>query len=105
MRSGLGLGLGLVWCGPIWVWVWSDLRPGLGLGLAAQARELFERLQARHSVFYDASGAIGRRYRRMDEVGAHGTARNCCISFILYSCMFCVIVVSFLRLQFDFSLY
>lgn len=37
--------------------------------LVAQARGLYERLSRRWNVFYDASGAIGRRYRRMDEAG------------------------------------
>ena len=34
-----------------------------------QARSIFEKLQRRYNVEFDASGAIGRRYRRMDEVG------------------------------------
>jgi len=39
-------------------------------GLGEYARELAEALrQAGHSVTYDDSGAIGRRYRRQDEVG------------------------------------
>jgi len=39
-------------------------------GLGEYARELAEGLrQAGHSVTYDDSGAIGRRYRRQDEVG------------------------------------
>jgi len=37
--------------------------------LTAKARALFEKLQRRWYVQYDASGAIGRRYRRQDEVG------------------------------------
>ena len=37
--------------------------------LVERAQSLYEKLQRRHSVFWDASGAIGRRYRRMDEVG------------------------------------
>ncbi len=37
--------------------------------LVARARSLYERLQRRFPVFYDASGAIGRRYRRQDEIG------------------------------------
>lgn len=37
--------------------------------LVGVARELFERLQKRYNVMWDASGAIGRRYRRADEVG------------------------------------
>tara|TARA_Y100001934_G_scaffold283586_1_gene404528 strand:+ start:6095 stop:7606 length:1512 start_codon:yes stop_codon:yes gene_type:complete len=38
--------------------------------LVEKAREIFEKLRSRWNVFYDASGAIGRRYRRMDEAGA-----------------------------------
>lgn len=34
-----------------------------------RARALYQRLQRRWNVFYDASGAIGRRYRRQDEIG------------------------------------
>ena len=30
---------------------------------------LYKKLQRRWNVFYDASGAIGRRYRRQDEIG------------------------------------
>ncbi|MAH08255.1 MAG: glycine--tRNA ligase, partial [Euryarchaeota archaeon] len=37
--------------------------------LVAIAEKLFKRLQKRWNVFYDASGAIGRRYRRQDEIG------------------------------------
>ena len=37
--------------------------------LVARARELYQRLQRRYSVFYDDGGAIGRRYRRQDEIG------------------------------------
>jgi glycyl-tRNA synthetase len=37
--------------------------------LVSVARELFEKLQQRYNVMYDAAGAIGRRYRRADEVG------------------------------------
>lgn len=33
------------------------------------ARELFESVQKRYNVQWDATGAIGRRYRRADEVG------------------------------------
>jgi glycyl-tRNA synthetase len=33
------------------------------------AEGLYRRLQRKYAVFYDASGAIGRRYRRQDEVG------------------------------------
>jgi glycyl-tRNA synthetase len=37
--------------------------------LVARARSLHDRLLRRFPVFYDASGAIGRRYRRQDEIG------------------------------------
>jgi len=37
--------------------------------LVSTARDLFEKLQQRYNVAWDASGAIGRRYRRADEVG------------------------------------
>lgn len=37
--------------------------------LVAKARELFDELRKEFRCFYDASGSIGRRYRRMDEVG------------------------------------
>ena len=37
--------------------------------LVERARGLYEKLQRRFPVFYDASGAIGRRYRRQDEIG------------------------------------
>ena len=37
--------------------------------LVEEARALFQKLQRRHNVEFDTSGAIGRRYRRMDEVG------------------------------------
>jgi glycyl-tRNA synthetase len=37
--------------------------------LYAKAREVFAVLQRRWNCFWDESGAIGRRYRRMDEVG------------------------------------
>ena len=33
------------------------------------AEMLYRKLQKRWNVFYDASGAIGRRYRRQDEIG------------------------------------
>merc|ERR1712032_607031 len=33
------------------------------------ARELYNDLKQRWNVDYDASGAIGRRYRRADEIG------------------------------------
>jgi glycyl-tRNA synthetase len=37
--------------------------------LVKVARDLFDKLQRRWNVSWDASGAIGRRYRRADEVG------------------------------------
>ena len=37
--------------------------------LVGVARELFERLQKRYNVMWDSAGAIGRRYRRADEIG------------------------------------
>jgi glycyl-tRNA synthetase len=38
-------------------------------GMVAKAGGLFEELRRRHAVEYDDSGAIGRRYRRQDEIG------------------------------------
>ena len=37
--------------------------------MVATARALYEELRRRHAVEYDDSGAIGRRYRRQDEIG------------------------------------
>ncbi len=37
--------------------------------LVARAQEIYRRLKRRFAVFYDESGAIGRRYRRQDEIG------------------------------------
>lgn len=37
--------------------------------LVAKAREIYNNLRGRWAVFYDESGAIGRRYRRQDEIG------------------------------------
>ncbi|MFA5262985.1 MAG: glycine--tRNA ligase [Opitutaceae bacterium] len=37
--------------------------------LVARAQDLHRKLQRRYNVFYDESGAIGRRYRRQDEIG------------------------------------
>eukprot|EP00978_Attheya_sp_CCMP212_P028110 scaffold96191_cov52-Attheya_sp.AAC.2 len=37
--------------------------------LVSVARDLYEKLQKRWNVSWDASGAIGRRYRRADEIG------------------------------------
>ena len=33
------------------------------------ANDIFQKLQRQYNVYFDASGAIGRRYRRMDEIG------------------------------------
>ena len=38
-------------------------------GMVAKARALYEELRRHFSVEYDDSGAIGRRYRRQDEIG------------------------------------
>jgi glycyl-tRNA synthetase len=38
-------------------------------GMSSRARTLFEQLRRRHTVEYDDSGQIGRRYRRQDEIG------------------------------------
>ena len=37
--------------------------------LVAKAKEIVQLLRAQITVFYDESGAIGRRYRRQDEIG------------------------------------
>jgi glycyl-tRNA synthetase len=37
--------------------------------IVARAEEVYRKLKRRYSVFYDESGAIGRRYRRQDEIG------------------------------------
>lgn len=37
--------------------------------LVERARSLYKKLQKHWNVFYDETGAIGRRYRRMDEAG------------------------------------
>ena len=37
--------------------------------LVARAQEIYRRLKRRYAVFYDEGGAIGRRYRRQDEIG------------------------------------
>ena len=34
-----------------------------------KARAIYDQLKRRYNVFWDVSGAIGRRYRRMDEAG------------------------------------
>ncbi len=38
-------------------------------GLVRLAEELYRKLRHKYQAFYDASGAVGRRYRRMDEAG------------------------------------
>src|SRR3954453_10556919 len=38
--------------------------------MTSRARRLYEELRKRHAVEYDDGGAIGRRYRRQDEIGA-----------------------------------
>ena len=38
-------------------------------GMVEKARSLYDELRRRHSVEYDDNGAIGRRYRRQDEIG------------------------------------
>jgi glycyl-tRNA synthetase len=37
--------------------------------LVRQAREIVDQLRGEMMVFYDETGAIGRRYRRQDEAG------------------------------------
>ncbi|CAN0329680.1 unnamed protein product [Pylaiella littoralis] len=37
--------------------------------LMEKARGIYESIRLRHNAFWDVSGAIGRRYRRMDEAG------------------------------------
>jgi len=37
--------------------------------LVERAREIYKKMQKRWNVIYDQSGAIGRRYRRIDEAG------------------------------------
>lgn len=39
-------------------------------GLAEKAEEVFFKIRTKYDAFLDHSGAIGRRYRRLDEVGA-----------------------------------
>ena len=39
-------------------------------GLSEKAEEIFLNLRTKYDTFLDHSGAIGRRYRRLDEVGA-----------------------------------
>jgi len=44
--------------------------------IVGKAQDIYKKLQMRYNVVYDTSGAIGRRYRRMDEAG---TPRFICI--------------------------
>jgi glycyl-tRNA synthetase len=37
--------------------------------IVSKAQEIHKRLRGRWNVFHDASGAIGKRYKRMDEIG------------------------------------
>ncbi len=37
--------------------------------LVAKAKEIIDLLRPQMNVFYDEGGAIGRRYRRQDEIG------------------------------------
>jgi glycyl-tRNA synthetase len=37
--------------------------------IVAKARDMYGKLQNHWNVYYDENGAIGRRYRRMDEIG------------------------------------
>ena len=37
--------------------------------MVGKARSLYQELRRRHSIEYDDNGAIGRRYRRQDEIG------------------------------------
>ncbi len=38
-------------------------------GMPELAQKLYDDLRGKFKVFYDAGGAVGRRYRRMDEIG------------------------------------
>ena len=38
-------------------------------GMPEVAREIYKTLKPHMTVFYDEKGAVGRRYRRQDEVG------------------------------------
>jgi glycyl-tRNA synthetase len=42
---------------------------GKDAGMVTKARALFEELRRHYDVEYDDGGAIGRRYRRQDEIG------------------------------------
>jgi hypothetical protein len=56
--------------------------------LLAKARAIHDRLQRRYYVEFDTAGAIGRRYRRNDEVRALVTSpRGMVSSFSAPSCI------------------
>ena len=38
-------------------------------GMPEVAKKIYLDLKQKHNVFYDEKGAVGRRYRRQDEVG------------------------------------
>ena len=38
-------------------------------GMPERARKIYDDLKTSFNVFYDEKGAVGRRYRRQDEVG------------------------------------
>ena len=42
---------------------------GKDAAMVEKARSLYEELRRHYSVEYDDNGAIGRRYRRQDEIG------------------------------------
>ena len=50
---------------PLFVWT----PPGYDAALVEKARGLFEDLRKHMTVEYDSSAAIGKRYRRQDEIG------------------------------------
>jgi len=37
--------------------------------LVARAQKLYQKLKRKYPCFYDEAGAVGRRYRRQDEIG------------------------------------
>ncbi len=39
-------------------------------GLREKAQDIYSKLKLDYSTFYDESGSIGRRYRRLEEIGA-----------------------------------
>ena len=38
-------------------------------GMPEKAQEIYRALKKHYNVFYDETGAVGRRYRRQDEIG------------------------------------